>query len=163
MGATFAALDAHTPVVDADPQGRVTGFVSTYFRKWLLTLTDRLQRAAYVIANVYSLTGQNAALATHAVYTTTAAGLYRVSFVVRVTQAATTSSSLTVTLGWTRSAIALTAAGSAIVNGGVTSVQSGSVLMRAASATDLTVAVAYASVGATPMLWEIDVVVEFVS
>jgi hypothetical protein len=146
-------------LVDTDRQGKPTGLITRVWNAWLLALTTRISAAATVLRTT-QLLAQVAAVVTTAAYTTSAAGLYRVTYCLRVTQAATTSSSLTVTLGWVRSTVGLTLSGSALVNGGPASAQTQSMLVRADRASDLTFAVAYVSVGATPVKFELDVVVE---
>ena len=162
---SIAPLSTTSELIARDQQGKLTGTITSYFRQWLLALTDRIGAAAQLLKVVTVpnvLAAGAAAIATTAAWTTTATGLYRLTYVLRVTQQATVSSNLQLTLGWTRAGIALPAVFAAIVNGGPTSVQSGSVLVRADNASDLTYATAYISAGATPMTYELDVAVEAV-
>jgi hypothetical protein len=158
---TIAPINAQTPIAE-DAKGNPLGYISRYFRQWLLAITTQIQSFVPTHASL-SLTTQAASLVTRTAYATTAAGLYRVSYYVRITRAATTSSSLTVTLGWLESAVALTQAFAAITGNTIGTVQSGSILVRADTLSALTVATAYASVGGTTMQYRIDVTVEQVS
>jgi hypothetical protein len=162
MATALSAPPLQTPLIDSDQQGTLTGYITTVWNLFLLSITTRLQQGVLAL-KVTSRTGLSAAIVTAAALTTTSAGLYRVSYVIRVTQAATTSSSLTVTLGWVRSGVPITQAFAAIAGNTVTTYQSTALVVKADALTDLTYAVAYASVGATPMKFEIDVTVEQVS
>lgn len=88
------------------------------------------------------------------------AALVRVSWVLRITQAATVSSSATVTIAWTDGGQAMSSSGAAVTGNTVSSGQSGSVLVRRDRRTDVTVALAYSSTGATPMQYDLDVITE---
>lgn len=84
-------------------------------------------------------------------------GLYRVSYQVRVSQPATTSSSFQVTITWTQDGVVQTETGT-LQNGNLTTTREGrSLVIRADAATPISYAVAYASVGATAMQYEVDI------
>jgi hypothetical protein len=155
---TIAPINAQTPIAE-DAKGNPLGYISRYFRQWLLAITTQLQSFVPTYPSL-SLTGQAASLVTTTAYATTAAGLYRVSYYVRITQAATVNSSLTVTLGWLESTVALSQAFAAVTGNTIATIQSGSILVRADAESDLTVSTVYASAGATPMQYRIDVSVE---
>lgn len=110
-----------------------------------------------------SRTGLSASVGTTAALTTKSQGYYRLAYSVRITQAASTSSSLTVTLGWLETAVSVTLSGAAVTGNTTTSAQSGSVVVRADANSDLTYATTYASVGGTPMQYRIDVTAERLS
>ena len=94
--------------------GRVTDRITQSFRQWLLSLTTLIQASARVLT-VVRLTGQVASIgSTGLTLPTLAAGTYRLTFYARITTAASVSSSLTVTFGWTDSTIALSASAAAI-------------------------------------------------
>ncbi len=83
-------------------------------------------------------------------------GYYDVAFYARITQAATTSSSLQITVAWTESAVSLTKSSIPLVsNTTVTTDVQFRCLIRADGATPVTFATTYASVGATPMVYRI--------
>jgi len=137
----------------------ITGRVTQAMRYWLLSLADRLNRTPEVLGNV-SLTAQTASISATAISVPSIApGVYRLSAAARITTAATTSSSLTVTFGWTQ-AVACTVSGSAIT--GNTTATTGSLvaIVRADEATALTYATTYASSGGTAMQYRLDVCVE---
>ena len=107
-----------------------------------------------------ALTAQAASLSATAVPVTVTDGLWRLSFYARLTQAATTSSSLIVTLKWTDGGVLCGLSGAAITGNTTDSVQSGTALVRADGNTSLLYQTTYASVGATPMQYQLDVVAE---
>lgn len=87
-------------------------------------------------------------------------GLYRVSYYLRITQAATTSSSAEVTLRWTDGGVTPTFTGAAVNGNTTTSYQSGSVVLHADDISSIEYRVTYASVGATPMRYRLEILVE---
>jgi len=91
------------------------------------------------------------------------AGMYRVTYYARITQAATTSSSLTVTIDWTDGAVGQSQAGAAMTGNTTTTIQSGSVLLRSDKAKAITYTTTYASVGATVMQYSLDLTLERVA
>lgn len=139
----------------ADRQGRVT----TLFRAVWQVLVDGFAQAP--TADTLEKTAQTDALSATAVYTTTAPGWYRISYIARVTVPDGVSSSLTVTVGWTESAQALTLSGTAITGDAVTSVQSGTLFVYADAACDLTIATAYASNTANKMTYSLRATAEW--
>lgn len=139
--------------------------IAATWDNWLVEVSSLLNRAALVVTEVVSLVGQSAAIGETAINTRNGqalpAGIYRISYVARITQAATTSSSLAVTLHWTAGA-AQSVANAAIVGNTTTSVQSGSVLVSIDEGTYIRYSTAYASVGAVLMQYQLDVVIEAV-
>lgn len=86
--------------------------------------------------------------------------LVRVSWVLRISRAATSSSSAQVTIGWTDGGQAMTSVAAAVTGNTLTSGQQGSLLVRRDTRTDVTVALAYSSTGATTMQYDLDVITE---
>lgn len=156
-----------TSVIDLDPtreSRRDPFYLAKAWVIWLQnSLIPRVQQAISLVKSVTlptALIPGTAAVPTTAILTLTTGGVYRLSYIIRIKQAATVSSAVGVTLGWSRSGIALTSPGS-VVNGNTTSsVESRSIVVRADALTDLTYAVSYASTGATPAIFEIDVTAE---
>lgn len=109
-----------------------------------------------------SVSGQTAAIATTAISTQSlSAGLYRVSYSLRISQAAGTSSSATLTLSWTNGASVSCSQSFAAVTGNTTSTQqNGVVVIDIAAASSVSYAVAYASVGVPSMSYALDVRLE---
>ena len=140
-------------------QQSITGRVTQAMRYWLLSLADRINRTPEVVQTV-SVTGQTASLGTTTISVLSLApGVYRLSAALRITTAATTSSSLTLTFGWTQ-AVACTASSAAITGNTTSTTGSFMVVARADQATALTYATTYASSGGTAMVYRLDVAVE---
>ena len=87
-------------------------------------------------------------------------GYYRLTYYARITRAATTSSSLTVTFDWVESGVSLALSGSAMTGNTVTTVQSGTTLILADSNSPIRYSTTYASVGGTTMQYRLSVVLE---
>jgi hypothetical protein len=138
------------------------GILATRAGDWLLDLVSTLNQAA-LRKQIASASNQTAAIATTAISLgdTVPAGYYRVSVYLRLNRAATTSSSLTPTIGWTENAVAKTKSGTAYT-GNVTSscADPFSIVIKIDTDTDITYAVAYASVGGTAARFDADVIVE---
>lgn len=154
----MAFTTAPFPTKDAivDRLGRATG----PFIDWVTSLVGDVDSSPARLVAV-ELPGQTAAIGTTPFNTgSLAEGLYRVSWTIRPTTPATTSSSLTVTIGYTRGAASCTVSGPALTSNAVNAPQSGSVLIHIDAASPVTYAVAYASVGATSLVYEVDFVLE---
>jgi hypothetical protein len=140
-------------------QQSITGRVTLAMRYWLLALADRLNRTPEIVQTV-SLTGQTASLSTTTISVLSLApGVYRLTAAARITTAATTSSALTLTFGWTQ-AVACTASSAAVTGNTTATTVSFSVVARADQATALTYATTYVSSGGTAMVYRLDVAVE---
>jgi hypothetical protein len=137
-----------------------TRLVTTTWERWLRELTDALNHAPRVVGQV-SLLAQAASLPPTPISTPAlTGGLYRVSVAVHITKAASTSSSLTVTLGWTDGGTPISLAGTAVVGNTVTTVQSDSVLLNVDTDTAITYATTYATSGVAQMEYALHVMVE---
>jgi len=152
--ATPPPVPMRSPVVDR-------GFLHREFVRFLSTLVEWLSRTTQELGAA-SEVDQAAAIATTDIVLARATqnGLYRVSYSLRISQAATTSSSAALTLGWTTNSVSCSQAFSAIT-GNTTATQTSdaiTVLVDANSA--ITYSVSYTSVGATPMQFGVDVRVE---
>ncbi len=159
----IAPLPTNAPVVQTSPDGKSSGYLSSEYYQTLFAMIQRLNLSAQVVtAPIVTVTGQSASIAaTQIPVGALPAGTVRVSWYARVTQAATTSSSLTVTIGWTENGLPLTSDGAAMTGNTTTTVQSGSVLVQPDADSPITYATAYASVGGVVMKYALTVAVEF--
>lgn len=135
--------------------------ISEVWRLWFRE-TKRVVDATPERVVTKQLTAQTASIATTSLPLSVTTGLWRVSWAARITRAATTSSSLTVTIGWTDT-VALTSSGAALTGNTTTTSQSGMLLIAADGNTPMTYATTYASAGATTMQYKLDIVVERVN
>lgn len=119
-------------------------------------LTARLAAAPQLTKSV-QVTGQTASISGTDLGVTQG-GLYWVSWVLRVTTAATTSSSLTFSVSATDDALVVVQTGAAATGNTTTTVQSGVFKVQSDAASPITFSVAYASVGGTSMVYKISVV-----
>jgi hypothetical protein len=136
-------------------------FVTEDWRRWFQEVKDAIDLAAKRVGAVLALTAQ-AASVSGTLFTTpaTGAGLYRVSWVLRVTQAATTSSSVAIAIGATVGAVLTSQSGAALTANTVGAVQSGSVVVASDASAAITYALTYASDAATEMQFAASVAVE---
>jgi hypothetical protein len=154
MGRSLAPIPLGSPIVERD------GTITAFFRqRWQdvgagWTETPSVQQARRV--------AQTAALATTAVWTTTAAGMHRVSWYLRKTRADGVSSSATVTIGFVDlDGVALSYPGPALTLDSVGAWQGVIVPIRCGTPTDITAAVAYASATPGAMRYDLEVRVEY--
>jgi len=161
MASDLAALNQQNPIGQAgvDMNRRVPVFMETTFYRWLLSLIDRIQTAPSTSVHE-SASGLSAAVPTADLVASPSGGLYRVSWVLRISLAATVSSSVQVTITHTASGVACATAGAALTTNTPDTPLSGSIVVRADAGAPITYAVAYASVGATAAQYDVDVLVE---
>jgi hypothetical protein len=100
---------------------------------------------------------QSASIATATLYAVPSdgAGTYRLCFYGRISRAATSSSSLTMTIGWTDGGVAQSQNSTAVTGNTTTSQTNGCALVYADASTNLTYATTYASSGATTMQYRV--------
>lgn len=134
---------------------------------WLFGLWTRVKTLIQLVGTPLSLTNQSAAIATRTIFAVIQNGVYRVEYWIEVTQIPTTSYSLTVTLSWRDNSVtksqaftALTGAPGTLALGFQTNALP---LIRCDSGTSVSIAVAYASVGATVCVYRVDACVELLN
>jgi hypothetical protein len=121
------------------------------------------------VANDVALATQAASIGTTNLLASAPAGRYRVSWTLQLTQAATTSSSILATIGWNNGSAKNSTLAS--LNGGALQVTadasntldstlSGSIVIQSAASQDITYATTYASSGATPMQYSLQITIE---
>jgi hypothetical protein len=158
MATQLAAVPEYV-VETAVMQNSITGRVTQAMRYWLLSLADRVNTTPNRIASATAST-QAASISTTALsIASVLPGLYRLSMAARITQAASTSSSLIVTFGWTQ-AVACTAASVAMTGNTTATTGTLSVLVRVDQNSSITYATTYASSGGTSMQYRLDVTCE---
>lgn len=127
-----------------------------YFRSQQRAVQATAQRLKRV-----TLAGKSASIAPTVIpVSAIAPGLYRVTVYFRLTQAATVNSSLTVNIAHTDGTVACQFPGTAFVGNVTNRPQSFSVMLRSDQATSISFEVIYASVGAQPMLFDLELVLE---
>ena len=130
---------------------------------WLRNLTTQVNAAPSRLQTV-SLAAQTASIgATSIPSSALSAGLYRVTWYARIAVAATTSSSLTVTLGWVDDTVTMSLSGAALTGNTTTTSQTSTALLAVDNASPVTYTTTYASVGATAMQYTLDITLEAVS
>lgn len=153
MPQSLAPIPAGVVIVDRE------GTITDFFRLQWQQLINGFQQSPSV-ASVLAV-DQTAAIATTAAFTTRTTGTYRVTYYLRKTVADGVSSSLTFTWGWTEDGVPLTSSAAALTLDTTAASQSGSLVVEADAATDLTYAVSYASNTPARMTYRIRVTTEF--
>lgn len=139
------------------PTGGLTGPVT----RWMQSLVDAVNVAAQQVAGVAG-SAQAASVSATAFPASTdlPTGLYRVTYAMWLTQAATVSSSLAFTATWTNNGQTFTQSGAALTANTITSQQNGMFTFNIDASTSVLYQLAYASVGATEMQYSYDVRLE---
>lgn len=154
----LASLPTEAPLVEVGPTGKPTEYLS---RDWYLSLfarDQRLQAAPLILGTPTTLTSQSASIgATALSLGTLTGGLYAFLWYLRITQAATVSSSLALTIAWLESAVSLSSTSAAVTGNTITTTQSGLLVVRSDAVGPITYATTYASVGASVMKYRLDV------
>lgn len=144
------------PVPMRSPVLGLKGVLHREIVRFLNTLRTWVSRTAQQMGAV-SLSGQDATIAATAIDAPAVQNvLHRVSYSLRITQAATISSSATVTLGWTTNSVSCSQAFAAVTGNTTATQQNGSIVIFPDAATSVTYGVVYASAGATPMTYSFD-------
>lgn len=132
--------------------------VGDRWRRWLSGLTISLNAKPERHATVRR-TAQGAAIATTALpIGSVTPGIWGIYTTIRVTRAASTSSSVQLTMTWTEGGVTQTQTGAALT-GNVTTTREGLLfVIRPGNATVISYSTTYASVGATSMQYSVDIV-----
>lgn len=140
--------------------GNLVLYLSEDWQRWFREVKDAVDAGARGTGTPANLTAQSAAIPATTLLAVTATGLYRVSNYLRITRAASGSSSATVTVRYTDGGVACSFAGAAVTGNTTSSVQTSVRLIRADQGTAITIEVAYASVGFPTMTYALDARVE---
>lgn len=129
--------------------------------KYLTAISDQATVTPRKLGTGVDLSGQSASTgATQLYLTAIPSGLYRVNYYVEVTQPATVSSSLEVTISWTSQGVAKSYTGAAMTGNTTTTYQFGIVVLRSDENAPITYAITYASSGATAMEYFLGITLE---
>ena len=145
-------------------QARIPALILNFeWQKWFGSLVGGFLKTPTREARV-TLEAQAASLGVTALpLASIPAGIYRVSYYARITTPATVSSSLIVTISHTDRTIALTQSASAITGNTITTTQFGTLVLRVDRNSPVSYSTTYASVGATPMAYALDLAIEQLS
>ena len=149
------ALD---PIPQSDPLIDPSGRMGERWYRWLSLVVTRLLSAVLTVASTHR-TGLSASISATTIYTPTQPATFEVSWAARVSTAASTSSSIAVTVSWTQGGIACSKAFSAQTGNTTATVDGSAIPIRPDSGQPVQYATTYASVGATAMVYALDVVV----
>jgi hypothetical protein len=154
---------ANPPMPSRDAMIDEIGLVRRTWQVWFRNLTNTVNDAPSRIQTI-SLVGQAASIGTTSIPSTTlTAGLYRVTWYLRISTAAGTSSSVTVTLGWTDDTVTMSLSGAAVTGNTTATSQTQTSLLAVDNASPVTYATTYSSSGSPAMQYALDITLEAVS
>jgi hypothetical protein len=133
------------------------------FNNWLRGLVNAVNNTATLSTAPIVLSGLSTSLGASILLPAAPAGVYRLSYVVHVTRAATVSSSVQVALQWYAGGVLQTYSQPPLTTNTTTSIQSGSVLAVVDGGSIITYFANYASSGGTTMLYDLTVTAEALS
>ena len=134
--------------------------VTFVWSRWFTAVRAAMNKRAEVVGSI-ALTAQTASIASTTLPTSLLVhARYRVSFQVRVTTAAATSSAIQVTIGWTDGGVAQTHVGTNLTGNLTTTRESAVIVIRCDSASAITYTTTYASNPAAAMAYQLDAIVE---
>ena len=153
-------MSASAPFPLRDAIARKDGAVTLPWVNWFSALQQDVSEAPFRLTTV-SVEGQVASVGVTAFpLGALASGLYRISLLARVTTPATTSSSVSVGIGFTLGGVASLLTTAALVANTAGAVLSDTVLVRVDRATPVTYRTTYASVGATGLVYAVYLTIE---
>lgn len=151
------------PIVELNPQSGKPSANYPISKEWAIWLQSAVigpVSQSVVTFSPVALTAQTAAIGTTPIpLPSLPNGLYRITYYARITTAASVNSSLTLTIGWTESGVALTSSTSAITGNTVTTVSTGSIMVQVDAATAISYATAYVS-NLAGMAYRLSLIVE---
>jgi hypothetical protein len=139
------------------------GLMTREFNNWLRGLTAAINTASTQATPPIMLTGIVGSIGTSLLVPNAPAGVYRLSYSVRISRAATVSSSIIVTFQWTTAGVVQTFNSPALTGNTTTSLQSGTILASIDGGSLISYSTAYASVGGTTMAYDLALAVEALS
>src|SRR5262245_52517084 len=123
MAIPLSPIPQYDPLIDSNQH------MNDRWYRWLSDVITRLLGASLTVAAIHKVS-QAASISTATIYTPSQPGDYRVSWTVQVTTAATTSSSIAVTLGWKAGSVAQTEAFAALTGNTTATHGSGQMVIR---------------------------------
>lgn len=152
MPGTIAPPPISTPIT-------ATGaFIGQNWADWIvLQLMQNVQQTAQIKATPATLTAQSASLGVTAFKMASInAGTYRVNWTARVTTPASSSSSLTVTVSYTRAGVSCTQTGAAMTSNATNAPASGTFMVNSDGGAPISYSTTYSSTGGVSMIYELD-------
>ena len=156
MARTFAPAPYSDPIAITKIDGQEhRGFMPSSWVRYFTDLVNRTSQSFQRLASV-TKTGQSASISASSVpIGSVTAGLWQVSYYVRVTQAATTSSSIQVSMTWTDGGTVVTHTGTALTGNTTATHEEWVGQFYVDAATVISYATTYASSGATAMKYQL--------
>lgn len=161
-----APLPIQDPIVRArrqafrDRPDPLEGIITDVWAEYMTRLVGSVNQSPGRINSVEKTTQSASIGATDFSGGAIKAGLYRLSWYARITQAAGTSSSLTVAVTWTDGGVVQTFTGAAITGNTTATNQSNSILIRSDASSPVRYSATYVSVGSPVMTYSLYLTIE---
>lgn len=161
---TSIPIPLQEPIAEAKTTNPLRGFITFSWIQWLTSIAQSISLTATAVGGA-NISDQSASVpATDLASSVLSAGLYEVKWYARITQAATVSSSLTVTIDWTEDGGAQSYTAPAITGNTTTTKQPDiQLFLPIDGASPVRYTLTYASVGATPMKFKFAAVLSAVA
>lgn len=157
---TVQPLQEDVVSLGKDRRGKVRALVTIPWSEFFSDLAGRVASTAQAIKSVV-LTGQSASIGNTAIPTgALAAGTYRVSTYARITRAATTSSSLQITITWTDGGVTCSSTSAALTGNTTSTTQSQTLVLTSDQGVAVSYSTTYATLGVTTMTYSLNVILE---
>lgn len=136
------------------------GIIGPNWARWLeLVLVPRIDESAQTTQTL-DLTDQQASIPLTELIPSAQPSVYRITYFARVTQAASSSSGLTVAITATDGAVSYTQSSATVTGNTTATVLTGSIILRSDAGAPISYATTYASVGGTVMIYDISFTAE---
>lgn len=136
------------------------GSLNTDWLNWFFSLAGRVDASPQALSPIHLVNQQAAIVARPFTLGVVGAAVYRVTWYVRVTQAASVSSALQVRVDFTDGGVPCFNQGDPVVGNTTASGESNECYVRADAVTAVTFSMSYASVGGVPMQFRLDMAIE---
>lgn len=152
------------PITEPLTSDSASSYMTGYWSRWLYKLVGLATASSQIIGSTLSLTGKNAAIGLTGIpLPALANGLYRVSYYARLTTKDGTSSSVSVTIGYTDKTVVCTIPPRFTLTADSTTVGlTDSVFVRIDQSTQLSYQVSYSSNTPNKAVYDLVIVVELV-
>jgi hypothetical protein len=159
MALEFAPAPIRDPIAQEEAESKRLMLPRVWI-DWFASLGIRVDQQTHTlnIVELFNLSGN--VPPTPIPLDTLGEGLYRVTYYMRITTPASTSSSIQIGIGWTDNAVSCAIQADALTTNTIGTVQSNTLMIRNDQAAPITYEVVYASVGGTPMLYNLFIMVE---
>jgi hypothetical protein len=162
MALEFAPAPIRDPIAQQEAESQRLMLTRVWI-DWFASLGIRVDQQTHTLNIMEEFNLSGAVAPTPIPTDSLSEGLYRVTYYLRITVPASTSSAIQVAIGWTDGAVSCSIEAEELTTNTVGTVQSNTLMIRCDQAAPITFAVEYTSVGGTPMQYNLFIMVEQVA